>query len=266
MTDFRQRALAILGQDRTWAAYAIADLQPAFAPDCVWSLRDCADGASAVLLYYGLTVPVLFTFGAPAGLAASLGEWAAAGQLPARVDLAIREEHEPVVSHWFDGTNDRKPMLRMHLADGGRVPAPAAELVRLGRPDAPRLQALYAHGGPFTPDAFMPEQVAQGVFYGVAGADGALIAAGGTHLWDPGEHIAAIGNMYTHPEHRGQGLAAQVLAAIVHTLLAAGVTTIVLNVNARNHGARRLYERFGFAIHCPFIEGVAVKKGVRNGA
>ena len=72
MRDFQQRALAILGQDRTWAAYAIADLQPAFAPDCVWSLRDCADGASAVLLYYGLTVPVLFTFGAPAGLAASL--------------------------------------------------------------------------------------------------------------------------------------------------------------------------------------------------
>ena len=112
----------------------------------------------------------------------------------------------------------------------------------------------------------MPEQVVQGVFYGVAGADGALIAAGGTHLWDPGEHIAAIGNMYTHPEHRGQGLAAQVLAAIVRTLLAAGVTTIVLNVNAHNHGARRLYERFGFAIHCPFIEGVAVKKGVGNGA
>jgi predicted GNAT family acetyltransferase len=57
-----------------------------------------------------------------------------------------------------------------------------------------------------------------------------------------------------------------VLAAIVHTLLAASVTTIVLNVNTHNSVAQRLYERFGFATHCPFIEGVAVKKGVGNGA
>ncbi len=266
MPDFRQRALTILQQDRIWAAYAIADLQPAFAPDCVWSLRDGAEGASAALLYYGLTTPVLFTFGAPAALATSLDEWAAAGQLPPNVDLAAREEHETVVGRWFDSTGDRKPMLRLHLADAGRVPAPAAELVRLSGSDAPRLQALYAHGGPFTPDAFMPAQVAQGVFFGVTGVDGALIAAGGTHLWDPDAGIAAIGNMYTHPEHRGRGLAAQVLAAIVQTLLAAGVTTIVLNVNAHNHGARRLYERFGFELHCPFIEGVAVKKGGGNGA
>ena len=55
-------------------------------------------------------------------------------------------------------------------------------------------------------------------------------------------------------------------AAIVQTLLAAGVTTIVLNVNVENQPARRLYERFGFAIHCPFFEGVAVNRRVGNGA
>ena len=266
MNDFQEQARAILEQDRIWAAYAIADLQPAYAPDCVWSLRGDADGASAALLYHGLTTPVLFTFGEPAALAMSLGEWAATGQLPPHVDLAVRAEHEPVVGQWYDGTGDRKPMLRMWLADAGRVPAVNAGIVRLGGDDAPQLQALYAHGGPFTPDAFMPEQLAQGVFFGVPGDDGALTAAGGTHLWDPDAGIAAIGNMYTHPAHRGRGLAAQVLAAIVHTLLDAGVATIVLNVNARNSVARRLYERFGFAIHCPFIEGVAVKKGVGNGA
>lgn len=258
MDDFRRQALAILNQDRIWAAYAIADLQPAYAADCVWALRDGAEGSAAALLYYGLPTPVLFTCGAEAALAAALAAWAAAGQLPPRVDLAVREEHEAVVGRWFDGAAGRKPMLRMWLADSGRVLAASGGVRRLAAADAPGIQALYAHGGPFTPDAFMPEQVAQGVFFGVEDDAGALVAVGGTHLWDAGERIAAIGNMYTHPAHRGRGLAALVLAAIVRTLLGAGVATIVLNVNQHNPAAQRLYTRFGFVTHCPFIEGVAV--------
>lgn len=266
MDDFRRQALAILNRDRIWAAYAIADLQPAYAPDCVWSLHDAVAGASAVLLYYGLTTPVLFAFGEPAQVAASLDAWATGGRLPPRVDLAIRAEHAAVVEGWFDSTGDRKSMLRMWLADAECAAAARTAAVRLDGADAPRLAALYAHGGPFTPDAFMPAQMAQGVFFGVEDAVGNLIAAGGTHLWDAAEGIAAIGNMYTHPAQRGRGLAAQVLAAIVQTLLAARVTTIVLNVNVENQPARRLYERFGFAIHCPFFEGVAVNRRVGNGA
>ena len=256
----------ILFADPIWAAYAIADLQPAFAPDCIWSLQTSAAGSSATLLYHGLATPVLFTLGEPTLVAATLGNWAATGQLPARVDLAIRAEHETTVGQWFDGTDDRKPMLRMWLADASRVPAPTAGVVRLQAADTARIQALYAHGGPFTPDAFAPGQVAQGVFFGAVAADNSLVAVGGTHLCDPGERLAAIGNMYTHPAHRGQGLAAQVLAAIVHALLDGGITTIVLNVNERNDGARRLYTHFGFAIHCPFIEGVAVNKVAGSGA
>ena len=164
-----------------------------------------------------------------------------------------------MVDRWFDGRQDRRPMLRMWLADARRVPALQPGVTRLVGADAPRVQALYAHGGPFTPDAFMPDQVAQGVFFGVEDSAGELLAVGGTHLWDPDERIAAIGNMYTHPAHRGRGLAAQVLAAIVQTLLAAGVTTIVLNVNQQNLVAQQLYTRFGFATHCPFIEGIAVR-------
>jgi len=258
MDDFRRQALAILNRDRIWAAYAIAELQPAYAPDCVWSLHDAVAGASAVLLYYGLTTPVLFAFGEPAQVAASLDAWATGGRLPPRVDLAIRAEHAAVVEGWFDSTGDRKSMLRMWLADAECAAAARTAAVRVDSADAPRLAALYAHGGPFTPDAFMPEQVAQGVFFGVEDDAGALVAVGGTHLWDAGERIAAIGNMYTHPAHRGRGLAALVLAAIVRTLLGAGVATIVLNVNQHNPAAQRLYTRFGFVTHCPFIEGVAV--------
>jgi ribosomal protein S18 acetylase RimI-like enzyme len=63
--------------------------------------------------------------------------------------------------------------------------------------------------------------------------------------------------MYTHPEHRGLGHAGAILTAIVTTLHAGGIRTIILNVDQRNAGARRLYETHGFTVHCPFIEGIA---------
>jgi ribosomal protein S18 acetylase RimI-like enzyme len=77
---------------------------------------------------------------------------------------------------------------------------------------------------------------------------------------DYAAQLAAIGNMYTRPGCRGRGFASAVLGAIVASLQADGVTTIVLNVDHRNPDARRIYERFGFVVHCPYIEGVAATK------
>jgi ribosomal protein S18 acetylase RimI-like enzyme len=95
--------------------------------------------------------------------------------------------------------------------------------------------ALFAHGGAFTPDAFAAHQVESGVFYGVEDATGALAAVGGTHIVDyTRAQLAAIGNMYTRPDCRGRGFASAVLGAIVASLQADGVTTIVLNVDHRN--------------------------------
>jgi RimJ/RimL family protein N-acetyltransferase len=38
-----------------------------------------------------------------------------------------------------------------------------------------------------------------------------------------------------------------------------GLHTIALNVNQRNAAAIRVYERLGFARHCAFYEGIAVR-------
>ena len=138
---------------------------------------------------------------------------------------------------------------------GCRLPG----LARLGPEAADRIAALYALGGPFTPDAFAPTQVAEGVFYGVAGEDGTLLAVGGTHIVDRTGGVAAIGNMYTHPAARGRGFAGAILAALVQTLRGEGIHTIVLNVDQRNEAGLRLYERHGFTIHCPFVEGKAIR-------
>ena len=184
---------------------------------------------------------------------------------PPSVYLSIREEHEPIVQRWYDNRGDRRRMTRMVIGDAGGegrgepayLPS-ASRPLRLGPADAERIEALYAHGGPFTPDMFSAYQLENGVFFGVENEAGELIAVGGTHIVDWEAGVGAIGNMYTHPAQRGRGYATQVLGAIVDTLRSRRLATIILNVDQRNEGARRLYERFGFRIHCPYIEGVAV--------
>jgi GNAT superfamily N-acetyltransferase len=187
-----------------------------------------------------------------------LDDWALERALPKTVYLSVREEHESAVQTWYDNTGDRRPMTRMALTGDILLPtAPAPGVVRLGPEAADGIAALYAQGGSFTPDAFAATQLADGVFFGVAAEDGGLLAVGGTHIVDRTSGVAAIGNMYTHPAARGRGHAGAILAALVATLRAEGISTIVLNVDRRNATAIRLYERHGFTVHCFFVEGKA---------
>lgn len=256
-----------LEQDRVWAVYALADLQPELAPYCRWFTHASGEDGAVALLFDGLQPPILFAAGAPAALDAAL----TGADLPAQVYLSIREEHAATLTQWYDH-HDVRHMWRMVLggargkgrgARGETTPnlqSPNLRLRRLTGADVAVVQTLFAHGGPFTPDAFAAHQVELGVFYGVEDEHGELAAVGGTHIVDYSAQLAAIGNMYTRSDCRGRGFASAVLAAIVASLQADGVATIVLNVDHRNPGARRIYERFGFVVHCPYIEGVATAK------
>jgi GNAT superfamily N-acetyltransferase len=251
----------IMLADPVWSVYALADLQPEFAPYCHWQTASVADGRTALtLLYTGLSPEILLTVGDPGLLAQCLDRLAVEHALPDRVYLSIREEHEAPVTRWYDNRADRRPMLRMTIKGQACTPdgrTATLPLIRLGRADADCIRTLYACGGPFTPDAFDPYQLDDGVFFGLADPDGALLAVGGTHIVDWRAGLGAIGNMYTHPQHRGNGYAGAILAAIVTTLRTGGIQTIILNVDQRNTGARRLYETHGFTVHCPYLEGIA---------
>ncbi|HXF62423.1 MAG TPA: GNAT family N-acetyltransferase, partial [Caldilineaceae bacterium] len=217
------------------------------------------------LLFSALTPCILFSMGSPEAVRACLAQV----ELPDEVYLSIPEAHLPAVAAYYHFDNDPSgegrygiwPMWRMALRSTAPLPnAPQAPVVRLGPDDAPRIQALYAHGGPFTPDAFDAYQLEDGVFFGVVEGGGELAAVGGTHIVDWSAGLATIGNMYTRPDCRGRGLAGAVLRAIVGELRARRVEIIALNVDQRNDRARRLYERHGFEIHCGFLEGVGRRR------
>lgn len=288
---------ALLADDPVWSAYALADLQPEMAPYCRWYVHVSSNASAVALLYSGLEPPVLLTVGDAAGLEHAL----AGAELPDQLYLSVREVHAPVIAHRYDH-HDRRPMWRMVLEGAGELrgmthdeaffnaeaqrrkasrnepppPLPdssprlgasalAVSLRRLTGADVARVEALFAHGGPFTPDAFAAPQIEQGVFYGIENGAGGLAAVGGTHVVDAASGVAAIGNMYTRPDCRGRGYAGVILAAIVETVRTNGAHTIVLNVDQRNTGARRLYEKHGFRVHCAFLEGVATVRPQMSG-
>lgn len=250
----------ILYDDPVWSAYAIADLQPAVVDACSWALGEGSDGRRGVVMTYCNMVPqVVFACGPADAVAHALEQV----ELDDTIYVSVRNEHEPVISRWFDISQDRRPMYRMVLRRAEQIDVPVVDgLVRLHADDAVRLRRLYDLGGHFAPDAFDPWQLGNGVFYGIEGVNGELDAAGGTHIvdWDAG--IGAIGNFYTRPSARRKGLGSALLAAIVRDLSNGYVDTIVLNVDQRNIGASQLYQRHGFVVHCPFVEGVAVRNRV----
>jgi GNAT superfamily N-acetyltransferase len=253
----------ILAVDPIWAAYAIADLQPEMAGECRWLVETGAAGEAVALIYTGLTPPVLFTMGDAVALGAALEGATQKQSLPPTIYASICEEHLPVVARYYDLSGDMRSMWRMMLADAqaalGQANGGAAIPVRLDGTQTPDVLRLLAHGGQFSPDAFAPAQIDQGVFFGIYDAADeskpALVAVGGTHIVYRAAGIAAIGNMYTRLDRRRRGYSATILQAIVKELLAQSITTVVLNVDQRNGGAQALYLKHGFAVHIPYIEG-----------
>jgi predicted GNAT family acetyltransferase len=66
-----------------------------------------------------------------------------------------------------------------------------------------------------------------------------------------------VGNVFTHPDHRGRGYGTATTGAVVAELLQRGIRDVVINVDQENVVAVRIYERLGFERYCPFLEGPA---------
>jgi ribosomal protein S18 acetylase RimI-like enzyme len=246
----------ILSTDRVWAVYALGDLSPGFFEHTDWFGAE--DGIALLLLYRAFGTPLLFTLGSPEQLGGLLDELGSETDL----FLSIRPDILPLVTARFQ-VRDVTPMWRMVLYPGQFRPI-TGPAVRLGAADLPALQCLHAGGNPDdqpaddAPDFFAASMVEQGVYYGIFDDHQSLIAAAGTHLVVPAEGVAAVGNVYTRPDHRGRGLATLVTSAVIADLSRQpDVSVIALNVRQDNAAAITIYERLGFERYCAFFEGRA---------
>jgi len=231
-----------LNLDREWSLYALADLDDGMFEQCHWWCE--ADGLA--LVFRGLEIRPIFVLGDAAstrGLLAALNE--PSGYLNLK-------PHQVEAASGIYRFRERHQMQRMFLEDAkpraGRVEALTYE-------HANEIERLYGtgDGGGI---AFAAFQLDTGFFRGIR-RDGQLVAVAGVHVVSCNESVAGLGNIFTHPDCRGQGLAQTVTSAVAMAVREAGIETIGLNVEHTNSAAIRAYERIGFHAHFSYYEGVA---------
>jgi GNAT superfamily N-acetyltransferase len=234
--------------DRTVHPYGLADLEEPFWSSATWYRRGDA------------VVAVLVLGGDPAVYAIAADDAKAAATLELLADLAPDLPEAFLITGPVGLTEALAgryavewsgPHVKMHLAEPERLPAADPRVEWLTSADADDVIALRATDVDISA-FFVPELLDDG-YYGGIRVDGALAAIAGVHVRSERHGVAAIGNVFTHPAHRGAGLASALTATVARRLLER-VPTVGLNVGTSNVAARTVYRRLGFVDVLPYEE------------
>jgi ribosomal protein S18 acetylase RimI-like enzyme len=222
--------------------YTIGDLDDFFWPYTTWyALRDAGEVRQLVLLYSGQSLPTLLALGEPGPLRELLR--ALLPLLPRRFYAHLSEGAADALAGDYR-IHSHGAFHKMGLTAPARATAVAAdEAVALSAADRDELEALYAVAYPG--NWFVPRMLETGLYFGVR-RGGALASVAGVHVCSRGHKVAALGNITTRPDARGQGLATVVTARLCQELLRAGIDCVGLNVRADNRPAVACYEKLGF--------------------
>jgi ribosomal protein S18 acetylase RimI-like enzyme len=250
-TRDRELLAEFLGSDRLFAAYALCDLDDREFGRTHWGVAlDRGRPVAVVLEYLGSSPQPLFVMGEPGGVTGVLREI-----------IRPRTAYLAALPDLLDATaavyriSEGPPMIRMWVDRASFRPA-APTAVRLVSADVGDLNRLYDFGL----SSWLPsEAVANGVYYG-ARINGQLVAAAGTHVISRSMGLAAVGNVLTHRDYRGRGLAKIVTGAVTQDLLRF-CDQVVLNVRSDNVPALAAYRALGYQDHVRFEERLVHRKG-----
>jgi ribosomal protein S18 acetylase RimI-like enzyme len=131
--------------------------------------------------------------------------------------------------------------LQMTDDDFAVQPGDGEGLIALGAADVPDMLELIAIA---QPGPFAPRTVELGGYLGIR-IDGRLAAMAGRRV-NP-ESWVEVSAVATHPDFRGQGLAARVVRGVVAAIRAEGRRAF-LHSNPANETAVNLYRRLGFVV------------------
>ncbi|MFD5464419.1 GNAT family N-acetyltransferase [Kitasatospora sp. NPDC127059] len=222
--------------------FELGDLDDTLWPNTTWYTTD-PDRGPVALLYSGGDTPVLLAFARSAAVPA-LEELLGALRpfLPRRFTAGLPDGAERALAPDYS-VERRTPLLRMILPDPGHLPAePAHRTEQLTPADLDALHTLLAEAYPES--WFDRRLLAAGGYVGVR-EHGRLVAAAGVHVHSPAHRVAVLGNVVTHPDARGRGLARSCVTALARHL-APTTDHLGLNVRTDNAPAIHLYRRLGF--------------------
>lgn len=250
--------------------YELGDLDEPFVGLTTFLVErgESGEPAAVALLYRGSEPPTLLALAGDDRERAALERLLerVTPALPARVYAHLTPSlAAPLSARWaFEPRGEHVKLVwsaRGRLDDprddrGWLADPPGADVLRLGPPDADEIRAFLDRVYP--EHFFHPRVLGGSMAFGVRRA-GALVAFAGVHVFAPARRVAALGNVATDPELRGQGLATRTCAALCRAL-APHADVIGLNVEASNAAARRCYDKLGFSFVAPYVEAVLSRR------
>src|SRR6266851_6778632 len=245
------RVRDFFGQDRLMTAYALADLDAAEIERARWwvATRD-EQIVAAALLVEALAFKPCFASGDGEALGAIFREGIHESRLvvstPPSGRLAVESAYR------FERV-DR--MHRMAVDVASFRPRVAHTVTRLGTDELEDVIDLYGHA---SRTYFTPDRMAREIYYGIY-AGTTLVSGAGTHVRSQRSGVAAVGNVLTRIAFRDRGMATTVTSAVTGAALEQH-RDVVLNVRQDNASAIAVYDRLGYHVHGPFIEGPAVRR------
>lgn len=262
-TRDRSRIEAFLRRDSATHIYALADLDELFWDDTTWlGAEEDGELRALALLLEKLRIPILYAVApehedATRALLQSLG-----ARLPERFFVNLGHGLESIFApdHDFEIEGDYRKYVLPDTSELELVDTSAVEIL-----DARHRGEIEAF---LRDDAYTPEE--QGGRFlepymverwptAAIRENGRIVCTAGTHVFSARYRVAAIGNIATRPDCRGQGLAAAATARLCRELWN-DVDHLGLNVETTNLPAVRCYEGLGFRVACHYLEGTMTRR------
>lgn len=235
---------SLLEQDRIWNSFALADLLPPFREHSrfITAAHPGEQPAALLLIVQHPDIAVVSPYGDAAGVEAILSQT----HLPRTTLVQTTAAHQALLEQFYQPAPIWREMLRMAVTAQTFLPQSRQsgdeQIVSLTPDDGAEVAELYRL---FPESHFRPDLLEQGRFYGLR-AQGRLSSIAGTHVVTERYGIAVVGNVFTHPDARGNGYAGKVTSALVADLLHRGCRDVILNVFLANTPAITVYQRLGF--------------------
>lgn len=224
--------------------YELGDLDDFFWPHTTWyALQEGIRIRRLVLVYADLGIPIVLANAAePVALMRDLLH----SLLPLLPKRFYAHVSEGVIEVFADDYHIQAhgAFQKMGLTDASRSTGfDTAEVVALSPADLDEVKAFYRASYPV--NWFIPRMLETGCYFGIRRA-AALASVTGVHVYSKRYKVAALGNIATRPEYRGQELATTGTAKLCQELLRAGTEHVWLNVKADNAAAIACYRKLGF--------------------
>lgn len=224
--------------------YSLGDLDDFFWPYTTWyALTDSTVIQAIALMYTSGSLPCLHAL-AEDDKASYTEELLSCliPILPRCFHAHLMSGSESILEKYFDlqpfGRHERMALVNKSLL--ANIDTSKAE--GLSMSNLSEIMGLFetAYPGNF----FGPRMLETNQYYGIR-QSGELVSVAGVHVYSRQYRVAALGNITTHPDYRGNGYGKIVTTRVCKSLLN-DIDHIGLNVKADNTSAIRCYKKLGF--------------------